>query len=135
MTGEPSGTAGAPILNILRKRDLVNVVVIVTRYFGGILLGTGGLVRAYSSALNASLDNAIVVNKELGYLVEVCIQYEKQKELEKKLEKSSINVVSKEYTEMIKYTIEISREKFEEIFNEEEQIGKILKKENKYVNA
>lgn len=51
--GEPSSTAGAPILNILEKNNLVNVLVIVTRYFGGILLGTGGLVKAYSeSALN-----------------------------------------------------------------------------------
>ena len=48
--GEPSGTAGAPILNILNKMELMNVLVIVTRYFGGILLGTGGLVKAYSQA-------------------------------------------------------------------------------------
>lgn len=49
--GEPSGTAGAPIINILKKRDFINVLVVVTRYFGGILLGTGGLVRAYSEAV------------------------------------------------------------------------------------
>ena len=48
--GEPSGTAGAPMLNILQKNNLVNVLIVVTRYFGGILLGTGGLVRAYQNS-------------------------------------------------------------------------------------
>ena len=52
--GEPSGTAGSPMLNILQKSNLCNILVIVTRYFGGILLGTGGLVRAYSEALNGA---------------------------------------------------------------------------------
>ena len=52
--GEPAGTAGMPILNILEKNDLVNIVVIVTRYFGGILLGTGGLVKAYSESTSVS---------------------------------------------------------------------------------
>jgi len=53
--GEPSGTAGAPILNILNKMELMNVLVIVTRYFGGILLGTGGLVKAYSQATKMAI--------------------------------------------------------------------------------
>lgn len=53
--GEPSGTAGGPMLNILKKNDLCNVLVVVTRYFGGILLGTGGLVRCYSLATTRSI--------------------------------------------------------------------------------
>ena len=56
--GEPSGTAGGPMLNILQKSDFCNVLVIVTRYFGGILLGTGGLVRAYSEATIDAINNA-----------------------------------------------------------------------------
>ena len=62
--GEPAGTAGAPMLNILQKKDLVNVVVIVTRYFGGILLGTGGLVRAYSEVTQKAIEEAGVKGLE-----------------------------------------------------------------------
>ena len=57
--GEPSGTAGGPMLNILQKNNLCNLVVIVTRYFGGILLGTGGLVRAYSEATQKAIEKSI----------------------------------------------------------------------------
>lgn len=59
--GEPSGTAGMPMLEVLRRTNMVNVTAVVTRYFGGTLLGAGGLVRAYSSAVSAGLDSAKVV--------------------------------------------------------------------------
>ena len=59
--GEPSGTAGAPMLNILQKNGLANVLIIVTRYFGGILLGTGGLVRAYSDSLLKVIEKSTLV--------------------------------------------------------------------------
>lgn len=61
--GEPSGTAGAPMMEIIEKENLRNVLIVVTRYFGGILLGTGGLVRAYSDSLKAALGNATLVSK------------------------------------------------------------------------
>lgn len=61
--GEPQGTAGAPMLNIISKNNLCNILVVVTRYFGGILLGTGGLVRAYSDVTNLALENASLINK------------------------------------------------------------------------
>ena len=59
--GEPSGTAGMPILEVIRRRELTDVVVVVTRYFGGVKLGAGGLVRAYSDAVSATLDAAPLV--------------------------------------------------------------------------
>ena len=62
--GEPSGTAGAPMMEIIEKENLRNVLVVVTRYFGGILLGTGGLVRAYSDALKEAIKKATLVSKE-----------------------------------------------------------------------
>lgn len=73
--GEPSGTAGAPMLNILQKNNLCNVVIIVTRYFGGILLGTGGLVRAYSDSLIGAIDIAIKITQTIGIEMEVILDY------------------------------------------------------------
>ncbi|UBQ04174.1 YigZ family protein [Curtobacterium sp. TXMA1] len=61
--GEPSGTAGVPMLEVLRRRDLTDVVVVVTRYFGGVKLGAGGLVRAYSTSVSETLDRATLVHR------------------------------------------------------------------------
>ena len=63
--GEPSGTAGLPMLNVLQKQELTNIIAIVTRYFGGIKLGAGGLTRAYSQAVSEALKEADIVEKEL----------------------------------------------------------------------
>jgi uncharacterized YigZ family protein len=63
--GEPSGTAGVPMLEVLRQRHMTDVVAVVTRYFGGVLLGAGGLVRAYSGAVAEALDHARLVRREL----------------------------------------------------------------------
>ncbi len=63
--GEPSGTAGVPMLEVLRHREVTDVVAVVTRYFGGVLLGAGGLVRAYSSAVSHALDQARVVRRRV----------------------------------------------------------------------
>ncbi|WP_040162793.1 IMPACT family protein [Microbacterium gorillae] len=62
--GEPSGTAGVPMLEVLRRRDLTDLVVIVTRYFGGVKLGAGGLIRAYSTAVSETLDAARLLHRE-----------------------------------------------------------------------
>lgn len=73
--GEPSGTAGRPMLDVLAKEGITNVCVVVTRYFGGTLLGTGGLVRAYSAAVKAGLDNCELIRKIQGYSVTVKCDY------------------------------------------------------------
>lgn len=69
--GEPSGTAGVPMLEVLRRRELTDVVAVVTRYFGGVLLGAGGLVRAYSTATSEALDLARVVRRSAATRVTV----------------------------------------------------------------
>ena len=73
--GEPSGTAGVPMLEVLKKEDVRDVVLVVTRYFGGIKLGTGGLVRAYTKAAKLALDAAGIVTRQLHQVVRVEIDY------------------------------------------------------------
>ena len=77
--GEPSGTAGAPMLNILSKMEITNVLVIVTRYFGGILLGTGGLVKAYSNSTKLALEKAEISMLEEGFVYKIEIKYSRCK--------------------------------------------------------
>ncbi|SEM33422.1 uncharacterized protein, YigZ family [Paenisporosarcina quisquiliarum] len=73
--GEPSGTAGVPILEVLKKQGLQDTVVVVTRYFGGIKLGGGGLIRAYGKATTEGIDVAKVVERKLHHLMKVSIDY------------------------------------------------------------
>lgn len=73
--GEPSGTAGVPMLEVLKKQGLQDTVVVVTRYFGGIKLGGGGLIRAYGKATTEGIDVAKVVERKLHHLMKVSIDY------------------------------------------------------------
>lgn len=79
---EPSGTAGIPVLDILKKENIKNVVVVVTRYFGGTLLGTGGLVRVYSKCAKQGLVSAIIIERVLHQSFEVCVNYNLSKKVE-----------------------------------------------------
>lgn len=73
--GEPSGTAGAPMMNVLLRQDLTNVLCVVTRYFGGVLLGAGGLIRAYTDACAAAVANSGIVFMRSCTAYEMIIQY------------------------------------------------------------
>lgn len=73
--GEPSGTAGVPMLEVLKKQGLQDTVIVVTRYFGGIKLGGGGLIRAYGKATTEGIDAAIVVERKLHHLMKISIDY------------------------------------------------------------
>lgn len=113
--GEPSGTAGAPMLNILLKKELVNVLVIVTRYFGGILLGTGGLVRAYSEATIEAIEKAHFVTEESGYEIQITINYPEFEKIQYYCEKNGIAIQNIEYGEKIKCNIEVTKEEKDKI--------------------
>ncbi|MBR6690082.1 MAG: YigZ family protein [Bacilli bacterium] len=106
--GEPSGTAGLPILNILKKNNLTNVLAIVIRYFGGIKLGAGGLVRAYSSSVNDTLKLTDIVELEEGYLVELEFSYDQVKLVDYIL--NDKNIINKEYNDNIIYSFYLNKE-------------------------
>ena len=111
--GEPSGTAGAPMLNILTSQNLSNILVIVTRYFGGILLGTGGLVRAYTGAVIETLDNSLEVYKDLGLEVELEVTYSDFEKAKYYLKQNNIKIVHLNYSENISIFIEITNQKLD----------------------
>lgn len=117
MTGEPSGTAGSPILKILLEQGLSNVLVVVTRYFGGILLGTGGLVRAYSDATLKALEKTKYIDKIIGYKVKICVEYENLENLKYHVNKSNIKIVSLEYGENVEVIVEMQKENLEQFTN------------------
>lgn len=103
--GEPSGTAGMPVLNVIKLEDLRNVVVVVTRYFGGIKLGAGGLVRAYTKGAKIGLDSGIIVEKVLFYEVIAEIDYTLLGKVEFELTKNNYIIKDKAYTENVTLNI------------------------------
>lgn len=113
--GEPSGTAGAPMLNILEKNNIVNVLVVVTRYFGGILLGTGGLVKAYSEATLKSIDSNELIEKELGFEIKISSSYTDVQKIEYFLKTNNISILNKEFLDNVIIFAEISKEDYKKI--------------------
>lgn len=113
--GEPSGTAGAPMLNIITSQNLTNVLIVVTRYFGGILLGTGGLVRAYTGATQEALNTAVIISKEIGLEVKYEINYSDIEKAKYYMKQNNINIIETIYTQNIELIVEITKEKFKKI--------------------
>ena len=105
--GEPSGTAGGPMLNILQKNNLCNLVVVVTRYFGGILLGTGGLVRAYSDATQKAIAKSTKVQKVKGIEIKVELEYPNLEIFKYYCKNKEINITKLEYSENIMANLEM----------------------------
>lgn len=111
--GEPSGTAGVPILSVINGNNLVNVLIVVTRYFGGILLGTGGLVRAYKEATEKVVLNSKMYKMVEGYEVKIVIDYNNWDKFNYYCKNNGINIIKTKYYEKIECIFEISKENFE----------------------
>ncbi|MDO5690429.1 MAG: YigZ family protein [Tissierellia bacterium] len=116
--GEPMHTAGMPILNLLMAQDLRNVCVVVTRYFGGILLGKGGLVRAYTEGTKIALDRGKVVEKEPYHTIQLGLDYGLLGPVENYILNQGLYVAEKEYTEEVKLTLYIPERDYERRFVE-----------------
>lgn len=97
--GEPSGTAGVPILEVLKKKDLKDTVIVVTRYFGGIKLGSGGLIRAYGKSASEALAAAGIVERRLHAIIKVTIDYTWLGKVENEIRQSAYPLKDIEYTE------------------------------------
>ncbi len=100
--GEPSGTAGRPMLDVLEGLEITNAVAVVTRYFGGTLLGTGGLVRAYSSAVKEGLADCIVLSREDGYRLVIVTDYNDAGKIQYIARTRQLHELSCEYADDVK---------------------------------
>lgn len=134
--GEPSKTAGLPILNIITKKELINVLVVVTRYFGGILLGTGGLVRAYSESTQEAIKKAEFVIEEKGYELEIIISYNDFEKFKFYCKEKNIEIINVIYNEKITCNIQLNNDEKDKLLNNLKELSfkieeyKVIKQKN-----
>lgn len=125
--GEPSGTAGTPMLNILQKSNFANILIVVSRYFGGILLGTGGLVRAYSDSLLQAITESEKVQKCQGIEMFTNMEYSEFNHFKYYCKNNNIFITNVEYGESIACKIELEDDKKEKLLKDFETKNIILK--------
>lgn len=108
--GEPSGTAGKPMLEVLINEGIKNVCVVVTRYFGGTLLGTGGLVRAYQAAVKKGIANSVLIEKHKGIKAEITADYNDVGKLQYLFASNRVEILESSYEQQVKMKILIPME-------------------------
>ena len=116
--GEPHGTSGKPILEILRQEQIFDVCVVVTRYFGGVLLGTGGLVGAYSGVCKKLLENAVIAKCLLCARVKIFVEYREFSKLQHLIESFDVSIVEKNFLDKVELELLIdvkNKEKFRKL--------------------
>lgn len=112
--GEPNGTAGRPMLDVLVREDIHNLVVVVTRYFGGTLLGTGGLVRAYQKAVQEGLKNCVVIEKMQGRMLKIDTDYNSIRKIQYILAQQQITAMDTIYTDKVEMRVMVPVERLPE---------------------
>lgn len=135
--GEPSGTAGRPMLEVLKKEGLTNVVVVVTRYFGGILLGTGGLLRAYTQAVTEGIKNTGLCDMQLVNVCKITVDYETVGKVKYCLANQKITILNETYSQNVDLEIAIPIGIIKAAYNELTEItnGRLImeEKDKRYI--
>lgn len=108
--GEPQGTGGIPILDVIKKNDLRNVCIVVIRYFGGILLGAGGLTRAYVKASAMAIEASGILQRVEGFEVTLPLSYEHLGKVEHYLQENKIKIIQAEYTDFVELMFYLKKE-------------------------
>lgn len=116
--GEPSGTAGKPIFQHLEGKQLINVLLVVVRYFGGVKLGAGGLTRAYGNAAKAVIEAAEIVDYVELATVELKLDYNQVQMLEYQLKKLNGELIDQDFSEQVKVRIQLPAEHVDTLLNQ-----------------
>ncbi len=120
--GEPSGTAGRPILNVLYSRELTNILVVVVRYFGGTLLGVPGLINAYKMATIAALNEAVVTEQTVKETYQVRYPFEQMNEVMRLVKEQQLTVLKQDYDTACMLEIEVRKSRVDTVL---ERLGKL----------
>lgn len=131
--GEPAQTAGLPMLEVLLHSEVRNIVVVVTRYFGGTLLGTGGLIRAYGQTVKQALENSVIGEEVEGYEVIIEADYSDVGKVQYLLTQKQITVLNSVYAQNVTFELQMQKELLREVTDAlvEATCGRILIKDKK----
>lgn len=116
--GEPQGTAGKPILNVLLGSGVHDALIVVVRYFGGVLLGTGGLVRAYSEAAKEGLTSSVIITRIHGVKLEIQTEYTGLGKIQYLLGRRGIRILESEYTDSVRLEVLLEKESKTQVCDE-----------------
>lgn len=133
--GEPSGTAGRPMLDVLLGEGICNAAVVVTRYFGGTLLGTGGLVRAYQSAVKAGLEKSVIIEKQPGLRLGIETDYTGLGKVQYLLGERKIAITGSDYSDVVRLEAVVPFDEKEKLKEDlvEATMGRVILKEGEQV--
>lgn len=116
--GEPAKTAGKPILDVLQGEKLHDTVIVVTRYFGGTLLGTGGLVRAYTQAAREAVASSVIITRILGAKLQISLDYTEHGKVQYLLMQRGLTVLSTDYTDRVSVEVMVPHDQKKELVKE-----------------